>query len=167
VIEYEPHDCLNRKMIRVLVVDDFEDWRRFVSAELKQESGFDIIDEVSDGLEAVEKVQELQPDLVVLDIGLPHLSGIEAAKRIGKLAMRSRILFLTQNHTPEIAGECFGVGASGYVVKADAGNELLIAAQAVVQGKRFVSARLAACVSADGVDQGKIDSAEPALEISI
>lgn len=149
VSKHEPRTSLKPQMIRVLVVDDFEQWRRFVSVSLKQEPGFDVIGEVSDGLQAVEKVRELQPDLVVLDVGLPRLSGIEAAKRIGELAPRSRILFLTQNHTPEVAGECFGVGACGYVVKADAGKELLIAAQTVVQGKHFVSTSLAACIPAD------------------
>jgi len=149
VSKREPLTPLKRKMIRVLVVDDFEQWRRFVSVVLKQEPSFDVVGEVSDGLQAVEKVQQLQPDLVVLDVGLPHLSGIEAAKRIGELAPRSRILFLTQNRTPEVAEECFGAGASGYVVKVHAGKELLIAAQTVVQGKHFVSASLVACVPAD------------------
>jgi DNA-binding NarL/FixJ family response regulator len=148
VSKHERHTPLQRKMTRVLVVDDFDEWRRFVSVSLKQEPGFDVIAEVSDGFEAVEKVQELQPDLIVLDVGLPGLSGIEAAKLIGELAPRSRILFLTQNRTPEVAGECFGVGASGYVVKADAGKELLIAAQTVVQGKHFVSTSVAASVPA-------------------
>ena len=140
VSKHGPLTPLKRKMIRVLVVDDFEQWRRFVSVVLKQEPSFDVIGEVSDGLQAVERVQQLQPDLVVLDVGLPHLSGIEAAKRIGELAPRSRIRFLAE--------ECFGAGASGYVVKVHAGKELLIAAQTVVQGKHFVSASLAACVPA-------------------
>lgn len=98
--------------------------------------------EASDGLEAVHKAEVLQPDLTLLDIGLPGLNGIEAARQIRKCALNSRILFLSQEISSDIVQEALSTGAQGYVVKADAGGELLTAIEAVVQGSRFVSAGL-------------------------
>jgi DNA-binding NarL/FixJ family response regulator len=129
--------------VRVLTIDDFEAWRRFVSSTLKNDSRFRIIGEASDGSEAVRKAQELRPDLIVLDIGLPKVNGIEAARQIRKVAPKSKILFLTDNSSPEIAAEALGTGANGYVVKRDAGSELLTAVEAVLHGNPFVSSSLA------------------------
>ena len=83
--------------LRVLLVDDFEPWRRFVSTTLQKQRGFQIVLEVSDGLQAVQKAAELYPDLILLDIGLPRLNGIEAARRIRKVAPDSKIIFLTED----------------------------------------------------------------------
>jgi DNA-binding NarL/FixJ family response regulator len=128
--------------VGVLLVDDFECWRCFVSSTLKRNPGLQVIGEVSDGLRAVRKAQELQPDLIVLDIGLPRLNGIEAARQIRKVAPNSKILFLTENHSPDIAAKALSMGATGYVIKTNAGNELLAAVEAVLQGGEFVSSRL-------------------------
>jgi DNA-binding NarL/FixJ family response regulator len=130
-------------LIRVLVVDDFEPWRLFVASTLEKRSDLLIVFEAFDGLQAVHKAEELQPDLILLDIGLPALNGIEAARRIRGLAPRSQIIFLTENNASDIAQAALDLGARGYVVKADAGRELLPAIQAVIEGKQFVSARLA------------------------
>jgi DNA-binding NarL/FixJ family response regulator len=138
--------------VRVLTVDDFEAWRCLVRSTLKKNSRLQIIGEVPDGLEAVQKAEELKPDLIVLDIGLPRLNGIEAAQQIRKLSPMSKILFLSENHSPEVAKAALDTGASGYVVKSDAGRELLTAVEAVIQGKRFVSARLACHAFTDTVD---------------
>ena len=124
------------------MVDDFEDWRRFVSSILEKIPNWQVVCEVSDGLEAVKRAQELKPDVILLDISLPKLNGIEAARQIRKLAPNSTILFLTANDDLDIAGEALNTGASGYVVKSDAPSELLSAVQAAFQGKRFVSSRL-------------------------
>jgi CheY-like chemotaxis protein len=105
-----------------------------------------VVCEASDGLEAVQKAQELTPDLILLDIGLPKLNGIEAARQIRKLAPNSTILFLSANSSLDIVEEALRAGASGYVVKSDARSELLSAVQAVIQGKRFVSSRLKGCI---------------------
>jgi len=85
-------------LVRVLLVDDFDAFRSFIRTTLQglQGTQLQIIAEVSDGLEAVQKAEELQPDLILLDIGLPNLNGIEAARRIRKRAPRSKILFLSQ-----------------------------------------------------------------------
>lgn len=128
--------------IRVLVVDDYEPWRRFVCTTLLKQPGLQIMGEVSDGLEAVQQAKELQPDLILMDIGLPTVNGIEAARRIGAISPKSRILFVSDNRSWDIAEEALGTGALGYVVKATAFSELLPAVQAVIQNKRFVSASL-------------------------
>jgi DNA-binding NarL/FixJ family response regulator len=121
------------------VVDDYEPWRRYVSSALQKHPGSHILCEVSDGLEAVQKAQELQPDLVVLDIGLPKLNGMEAARRIRMLSPASKILFLSQESSADVAQEALSLGALGYVIKLDAGRELLTAVEAALQGNRFVS----------------------------
>src|SRR5271170_4203313 len=82
--------------IRVLVVDDYEPFRQFICSTLRKRPELQIVGEVSDGLEAVQKAQELQPDLIVLDIGLPTLNGIEAARRIRSVSPESKILFVSQ-----------------------------------------------------------------------
>jgi DNA-binding NarL/FixJ family response regulator len=125
------------------VVDDYEPWRRFVSTTLQKQSKLQVIGEARDGLEAVQKAQQLQPDLILLDIGLARLNGIEAARRIRELSPKSRILFLSENRSWDIAEEALRTGAGGYVVKSDAAGELLPAVEAVLKGKRFVSASLA------------------------
>ena len=99
--------------------------------------------EVTDGLEAVQKAQELQPDLILLDIGLPRLNGIEAARRIRKLSPKSKVLFVSQESSADVVQEALRTGAEGYVVKMDAGLELLSAVNAVLRGERFVGMRFA------------------------
>jgi DNA-binding NarL/FixJ family response regulator len=123
--------------IRVLVVDDYEPWRRFVSTTLQKQPELQIIGEAVDGLEAVQKAGELQPDLIVLDIGLPSLNGIEAARRIRKLSPESKILFISQESSADVVQEALALGALGYVVKAHAGSELLPAVEVVLEGRRL------------------------------
>ena len=126
------------------MVEDYEPWRRYFSTALQKQTELQVIGEVSDGLEAVQQAEELQPDLILLDIGLPTLNGIEAARRIRKVSPACRILFVSENRSADIAEEALSTGASGYVVKSDAASELLPAVKAVLEGKRFVSASLAA-----------------------
>jgi len=130
--------------IRVLVVDDYEPWHGFVTNILRQQSELEIVGCVCDGLVAVEQAEQLQPDLILLDIGLPTLNGIEAATRIRQFSPSSKILFVSENHSVDIAEKALSTGAGGYVVKSDAGIERLAGIQAVLKGKRFVSASVAA-----------------------
>jgi DNA-binding NarL/FixJ family response regulator len=125
------------------VVDDYEPWRRFVSTTLQKQPELQIVGEVTDGFEAVQKAQQLQPDLILLDIGLPTLNGIEAARRIREVSPKSKILFVSENRSWDIVEEALRTGAGGYVVKSDATGELLPAVEAVLKGKQFVSASLA------------------------
>lgn len=125
--------------LRVLVVEDFAPFQRFIASTLGQRRDLQIICEVADGLEAVQRAEELQPDLIILDIGLPALSGIEAARQIRRLAPESKIIFLSQESAAEIMQEALSLGALGYVVKTRAGSDLLPAVEAVILGKQFVS----------------------------
>jgi DNA-binding NarL/FixJ family response regulator len=125
--------------LRVLVVDDYEPFRRFICSTLEKRPNLRVVGEASDGLEAVQKAEELRPDLIVLDIGLPTLNGIEVARRIRKLFPECKILFMSQESSADVAQEAFSLGAMGYVVKAHAGSELLTSLEAVCQGGRFVS----------------------------
>ena len=126
-------------LIRVLVVDDFEPFRRFVCSTLGKRLDLHIVGEAIDGLEALHRGEELQPDLILLDIGLPTLNGIEAARRIRKHCPKCRILFVSHESSADIVQEAFRSGASGYVVKTYAGSELLAAVDAILEGRQFVS----------------------------
>lgn len=143
--------------IRVLVVDDYEPWRRFIRLTLLAYEKLQIVGEASDGLEAVRKAQQLQPDLILLDIGLPELNGIEAARRIREISPTSKILIVSENRAWELAEEALRVGASGYVLKSGAASELLAAVWAVLQGKQFVSPSL----SGDHLANERIDLKSP------
>ena len=125
--------------LRILLVDDFQPFRRFACSALQETPGLQIAGEVSDGLEAVLQAERLQPDLILLDVGLPSLDGIEAARRIHKLVPACKILFVSQESSADVVQEAFDLGALGYVVKTHAGSELLAAVEAVRQGRQFVS----------------------------
>jgi len=127
--------------VRVLVVDDFQLVRQWVCAALGNGQDLQVVGEASDGLEAVQKAMELKPDLVLMDIGLPCLNGIEAARRIRELVPEAKILFLSQETSAEVIQEALSLGTSGYVVKVNAGIDLLPAIEAVISGRQFVSGR--------------------------
>jgi DNA-binding NarL/FixJ family response regulator len=138
--------------VRVLVVEDHEPFRQFVCSNLGKRPELQIVGEVSDGLEAVRTAEELQPDLILLDVGLPTLNGIEAARRIRKLSIESKILFVSQESSADVVQEALRLGALGYVAKTHAGIELLAAVEAVSQGRRFVSPGLAGHIPAELAD---------------
>jgi DNA-binding NarL/FixJ family response regulator len=114
-----------RSTTRVLVVDDYKPWQDFICSMIEGAQGVEIVGRASDGLEAVQKASELQPDLILLDLGLPTLNGIEAALQIRQCAPKSRILFVSENRDGEIAEAAMAAGAVGYVVKSHAAKELL------------------------------------------
>ena len=130
---------------RILIVDDFEDWRRQVHLLLQARTGWQVITEASDGFEALRKAEELKPDLILLDIGLPKLNGIEASRRIRQLSPSCKIVFLSQNNDPDFVREALSTGAKAYVHKTDAQSELLPALDAVLRGEQFVSSSLGGC----------------------
>jgi CheY-like chemotaxis protein len=126
---------LKQSIARVLLVDDFEPFRR-VTASILEDPGLQVI-EASDGMQAVAMARELQPDLILLDIGLPKLNGLEAARRIRDVSPNSKIIFLSQNSSADIVQQAFRLGAWGYIVKVNAGRELLPAVRAVLRGEKF------------------------------
>ena len=128
--------------VTVLVVDDFAPFRGVVSSLLREGPTFQIVAEASDGLEAVEKSRQLQPDLILLDIGLPKLDGLKAAEQIREVAPQSEIIFVTQDNSVDTAKKAIASGARGYVVKAKVASELLKAIGLVLQGKQFMSTGL-------------------------
>ena len=124
--------------IRVLVVEDFVPFRRCIASILGKLRDVQVICEASDGLDAVLKAVELKPDLILLDIGLPKLNGIDAARLIRRLVPESKILFLSQETSAEVVQEALNLGALGYVVKGRAGIDLLPAVEAVILDQEFV-----------------------------
>ncbi len=144
-------------IVRVLVVDDYEPFRRFICSMVGKRSEVQIVGEVSDGLEAVHQAEELEPDLILLDIGLPTLNGIEAARRIRKLSPQSKILFISQESSDDVAQEALSAGALGYVVKAHAGSELLAAVGAVLEDRQFISSGLSGHLFAPALDSQALD----------
>jgi DNA-binding NarL/FixJ family response regulator len=126
-------------LVRILVVDDFEPWRRSIVSIIADDPELQVIHEASDGLEAVQMCQELQPDLVVLDLGLPKLGGLEAARRIREVSPDSKILFLSVILSKDVIREALRIGAAGYVTKADALRDLLPAVRGAMADREFLS----------------------------
>lgn len=125
--------------IRVLVVEDSAPFSEFICSTVGKRPNLQVIGEVSDGQEAVQKAQELKPDLILLDIGLPTLNGIEAARQIRNVAPESKIIFVTQESSPELVQSALNLGARGFVTKTRTARDLLAAIEAVLEGRQFVS----------------------------
>jgi len=128
--------------IRILIADDFKDWRRQVRLLFKTQPEWQVVAEAADGLEAIQKAEELKPDLIVLDIGLPKLNGIEAARRIRQFSASSKIVFLSQVNDRDVVQAALRTGAQGYVHKADVRSDFLPAIQAALRDRQFVSRSL-------------------------
>ncbi|MDT8069115.1 MAG: response regulator transcription factor [Terriglobia bacterium] len=129
-------------MIRILVVDDVEEWRKEIRCLLNPESSLCVVGEAGTGLVAIEETARLKPDLVLLDIGLPDLNGVQVAHRIREVAPDSKIIFVTLNDDADSANRLVQDGAHGYVLKANLQSELLIAIAQVIAGGRFISPQL-------------------------
>jgi DNA-binding NarL/FixJ family response regulator len=125
--------------VRTLIVEDFEPFRRCVGSMLKQRPELEVVAEVEDGLAAVQMATDLEPELILLDLGLPKLNGMEAARQIRDIAPEAKILFLSQESTPEVVQGALALGGRGYVLKAFAQRDLLAAIDTVLQGNVFVS----------------------------
>jgi DNA-binding NarL/FixJ family response regulator len=128
--------------IRIVVVDDHAVARRGIRSVLSGNPDLEIVGEGVDGEEGVKKAQELRPDMILLDISLPGISGIEAARSIRTICPESLIIFVSQHDSIRIAKDALRAGAHGYVVKSDAGRDLLPAIEKVHSGGTFVSRTL-------------------------
>jgi DNA-binding NarL/FixJ family response regulator len=128
-------------MKSILVVDDYEPWRRHVATTLSNSPRWRIVAEAADGQDAVKKAADFRPDLILLDVGLPVLNGIEAARQILAHEPSRRILFVSEHQSWEVAEAALCTGARGYICKSDSGRELSPAMDAIVEGGRFVAAR--------------------------
>ena len=129
-------------VVHVLVVEDHPVVRRAVCSLLSGDPILNVVCEAADGEQAVQKAEEFQPDLVLMDISLPGISGIEAARRIRRVSPKSSIIFLSQHDSLQMVKDAMNVGGHGYVAKIDAGQELLKAISPVREGKQFVSQRI-------------------------
>jgi CheY-like chemotaxis protein len=127
---------------KILIVDDFPPWQQFIFEMFKSETDSNIIYFAADGLEAVQKAQELQPDVILMDVSLPVMNGFEATGKIRVLSPGSKILFLTERRSYDYMQGAFDAGASGYILKTDAGSDLLRGVEAALQNQRFVSRSL-------------------------
>jgi DNA-binding NarL/FixJ family response regulator len=131
-------------VLRILVVDDHEIVRRSICALLSGQPDFEVICDAADGLQGVKEAERLQPNVVVLDITMPGMNGLEAAPRIRKVAPSAEIVFLSQHDSLETLKEAFRHGGRGYVVKSDAFKDLIPAVRAASKKKRYANARFAA-----------------------
>lgn len=131
-----------RTTVSILLVEDFAPFRSFISSLLQEKPHLQVVSEASDGLEAVRRAQEFNPDLILMDIGLPGLNGIDAARQIRELVPESKIIFLTQESSADVVQEALSLGARGFVVKIKAASELLSAVETVLLGKTFVSSSI-------------------------
>ena len=129
-------------MIRVLVVDDHQVVRRSICSLLSQDATIEVVCQTASGEDSVTKAAELKPDIVLMDISLPEISGIEAARQIRAVSPASRIIFLSQHNALQMVEEALRHG-HGYVTKLDASSQLLEAIRAVRDGKEFVSRGIA------------------------
>ncbi|HEV2730396.1 MAG TPA: response regulator transcription factor [Terriglobales bacterium] len=132
-------DHQGRPALRILVVDDHEPYRRYFCSTLEQRADFQVVGQASDGLEAVQKAEELQPDLILLDVGLPKLNGLEAAREVRKLAPLAKILFISQEFSFDVVEAALRLGAVGYVHKLRVHRDLMPAIESILRGKYFVS----------------------------
>ena len=135
----QPGADVQESAVRVLVVEDYAPWSELICSTLQRQQVLRVVFVASNGIEAVEKAQQLKPDLVLLDIGLPQLDGIEVARRIRAVAAQSKILFVSENRDPDIVEEALRTGAVGYIMKSQVKTNLLLAIDLVLAGGTFVS----------------------------
>jgi len=124
------------------MVDDFLPWHHFVSVILQREIDMRIISTAADGLEAVRKAKEIKPHLILMDVSLPGINGIDATRQIRIDSPSSRVLFLSAHRDSDLIRAAFGVGACGYVLKSDSNPDLILGIRAVLLGQPFVSRSL-------------------------
>jgi DNA-binding NarL/FixJ family response regulator len=128
--------------LRILVADDHELVRRGIVSLLEAEAGWKVVGEVGDGQKLLEKAEELKPDIIILDIVMPRLNGLEAARRMKKILPRAKLLILSMHDSEEMARALVEAGASGYVTKADAGRDVVAAVEALRKGRTFFTPRI-------------------------
>jgi len=126
----------------ILVVDDFLPWQHFVAVMLQREIDMQIISTAVDGLEAIRKAKEIKPHLILMDLSLPGINGIDTTRQIRIDSPSSRVLFLSEHRDSDLIRAAFGVGACGYVLKSDSNPDLILGIRAVLLGQPFVSRSL-------------------------
>ena len=128
--------------VRILVADDHEIVRRGLRALLENRADWSVVGEAVTGREAIEKAKELTPDVAIIDIGMPELNGLEATRQVLKLFPQIEVLILTMHESEQIVREVLAAGARGYVLKSDAGKDLVAAVDALCQHRTFFSSKV-------------------------
>jgi DNA-binding NarL/FixJ family response regulator len=132
--------------LRILLADDHEVVRRGLSVLLRARSGWEVCGEASNGREAVEKALELSPDVVILDVGMPNLNGLEATRQIIKAKPETRILILTLHDSGALVRDVVNAGARGFLLKSDAARDLVTAVDALCENKTYFTPKVASIV---------------------
>jgi DNA-binding NarL/FixJ family response regulator len=129
--------------VTVLIADDHELVRRGLRALIHEQPAWQVVAEAIDGREAVAKAEDFKPDVAILDITMPSLNGLEATRQIAKLSPRTRVLILSIHESDQLIHKLLGAGARGYILKADAGRDLIIAVKALLANKTFFTEKVA------------------------
>src|ERR1700752_5429878 len=129
------------KALRILIADDHDLMRRGIKGMLQSHAGWEICGEAHTGREAVTKAQELKPDIAILDISMPELNGVEAARRIRKASPDTEILILSVHYSDQLIRDILEAGVRGYIVKSDSDRDLLVALDALSKHKPFFTSR--------------------------
>ncbi|MGD0126852.1 MAG: response regulator transcription factor [Terriglobia bacterium] len=153
------------KKIRILLADDHNIMRRGLRLLLEKQAGFEVVSEAADGREAVERAEATKPDVAVLDIAMPNMSGIEAAQRITALLPHAGIVILSMHSDEGYLLRVLNAGAKGYLLKDSAENDLIEAIKAVSQGKAFFSPEISKILAEDYVRELKKRGAEDSYEL--
>ena len=150
-------------MIRILLVEDHTMVRKGLRSLLENETGIEVVDEAGNGREAIQKVESLKPDIVVMDISMPTLNGLDATRQIKRQHPDMKILILTMHTAEEYVFEVLDAGASGYVVKQSAPNELVTAIHAVSRGETYLSPKVSGLVVQEILNGVRKKKKEPRL----
>ena len=134
------------KTVRILIADDHELIRKGIASTLAEVPGWTVVGEACNGREAVEMAQNLRPDIVVLDMTMPELNGLEATRQILSTRTGERVLILTAHESEQLVREVLNAGAQGYVLKSDAGRALVSAVEALLDGRPFFTSKVARIV---------------------
>jgi DNA-binding NarL/FixJ family response regulator len=145
-------------MLRILIADDHEVARRGIRALLESHPGWEVCGEASDGRETIELANRMKPDIILLDIGMPNLNGLEAARQILATSPDAAILILTMHDTDHMVREVLRAGARGFVLKSDAGRDLVAAVDALQSQRTFFTTRVSQMVLDGYLDRGNQDT---------
>lgn len=152
--------------VSVLVADDHEIVRRGIRALIHEQPGWKVAAEAEDGRDAVTKASEFQPDVAILDITMPSLNGLDAAKQITKLSPRTKVLILTIHESDQLIRKALDAGASGYIFKTDAAFDLITAVNALLSDKAFFTPKVSQMVLNGYLGKGPTASQDEPLQIT-